>query len=314
MVINYVTELSRAMASVRYRMTIPAAHMSCDSYLGPYPMLDCNIHVFGKPLVNDVHWARQCKEYDRIVVWDCCDNHFRDKADKDVKEAYLAMFEMADVITCPTENMAKVIRDMGKEAHVIADPWGYDEVAPKPIEWGDTSETRPKLMMFGNIASMNSMRRVVDELVKAGMEYKALIIGDTRYPWPEMPINQWSPKMMMEGFKASDIVVIPVESGDRSDVKSPNRMVDSIRQGKFVIAEPMPEYEQFSEWMYVGNITEGLKWAEKHKAELPELVRLAQLHVRNLYDPVAIGRQWENLYGSILGAGLNCFQDSSTAT
>ena len=311
MVINYVTELTSGVASIRYRMLIPANHMTCEAYRGPYPVLDADIYVFGKPLANELKWAMMCKEFDRIVVWDVSDNHFRDNAEQGLRETYKSMLEMADYITCPTENMAKVIREQGREATVIPDPWAYEEIEPKEIsEWGDIADTRPKLMMFGNIASMNSMRRVTKELVADGEEYKICIIGDKRYDWKGVIINQWTPSMMEEGFKGSDLVIIPVETNDRSDVKSPNRMVDSIRQGKFVIAEPMPEYKQFSEWMYVGNIVEGMKWAKAHRAELPERVRKAQAYVRTLFDPKDIGRKWENLFRSILDAGKNTYRVS----
>ena len=71
-------------------------------------------------------------------------------------------------------------------------------------------------------------------------------------------------------------------------------MIESIRQGVFVVAEPMPAYEEFKEWMYIGNIKEGLRWVKENKQSLQKRIEDAQDYVRKKFAPEVIAEQWQS--------------------
>jgi hypothetical protein len=54
------------------------------------------------------------------VIVDFCDDHFD-------WVHYKEALRIADAVTCPTETMAKIIKEHGRDATVIGDPYEYPE-------------------------------------------------------------------------------------------------------------------------------------------------------------------------------------------
>jgi hypothetical protein len=57
------------------------------------------------------------------VIVDFCDDHFD-------WVHYKEALRLADAVTCPTETMAKIIKEHGRDATVIGDPYEYPEAKP----------------------------------------------------------------------------------------------------------------------------------------------------------------------------------------
>jgi hypothetical protein len=98
---------------------------------------------------------------------------------------------------------------------------------------------------------------------------------------------------MRKGLEECDLVIIPQEDTQQNRCKGANRMVESIRSGRFVVANEMPAYQQFREWMWLGDIREGLEWVKNHEMEIAERIRAAQEYVRTTFSPKITGEQWK---------------------
>jgi hypothetical protein len=89
----------------------------------------------------------------------------------------------------------------------------------------------------------------------------------------------------LEEFARADIVIIP----KTEEYKSPNRAIEAIRQGCFVVAEPQPSLKDFPIWL--GDIKEGIEWTKQQNVN--ELISKAQKFVTGKYTPKILIDKWK---------------------
>jgi hypothetical protein len=268
--VNYVTLAEDSMASRRYRMEL------IGKYLGDYVVTEfpvkADIHVLTKPFITnplllDTYLTR-ARTLD--FVFDISDPRFTDY----VKE----MIGMAVAVTVPTVKMAELVKEeTGVIATVIQDTYEFEE---RPIK--DISE--PKVMWFGHHSNLKylDVRYPVEVITTEGVLDKV----DKNYT-----IIPWSIKNMLEAFDKNNIVVIPTEY----DWKSPNRVIESIRQGMTVVASPIDSYKEFdinfSKDMGLDNL----------KQTTPEL----QKYVSDNFNIQVIGEKWKQLFEKVSSSTLD---------
>lgn len=249
------------MASFRYRAQIPAQELGVS--LNDF---NADILVFAKPQEDDVERIKRLKESGKTIVVDFCDDHFD-------WPFYKEIADLADVVTCPTDEMA---RRTGKPAKVIPDPYEYPELAPHVR--GDS------LLWFGHAVNAKSLYRILEPL----WGYKLRIVSNIPNSVP------WSPQTMLREFPKADIVVMP----STAPYKSPNRTLEAIRQGCFVVAEPHPSLKDFP-GIWIGNIKEGVDWAIANPYIANERVREAQDYIRDRYSPQTVGEAWKGVLRAV---------------
>jgi len=254
------------MASYRYRAMIPAKELraSVNDFAA-------DVLVFAKPMPAEVELAKKAKARGARVVVDVCDDHL-------AVSHYQAMIDLADMITCPTKEMARLLQG----AEVIEDPYEYEECAPHM--------RTDRLMWFGHSSNLKTIR---------GRDFGRPVRVISSGPG----VVQWSPEIMRAEFAAADIVVLPASAS----YKSPNRAVESIRQGCFVIAEPHPSLEGFP--IYKGDIKEGIEWAIKNPQLANQMTREAQGFITHRFSPKTQASAWKNLV-----AGLSSTSDAEKRT
>jgi hypothetical protein len=77
-------------------------------------------------------------------------------------------------------------------------------------------------------------------------------------------------------------------------VKSPNRVVEPLRAGRFVVAYPLPSYAELGDYVWLGeDISAGVAWALTNHEEVRRRLEAGQAYVARRFDPRAIGRVWE---------------------
>jgi hypothetical protein len=257
------------LASWRYRIDIPSRELINKGH-ACWEGDDGDIVYFAKHFGDkDLEVAEHCKSRGQKVVFDCCDDHFNNE----FGDHYRKMALLADAVTVPTETMAQIVMDeTGLEATVISDPYEYPEANPKT--------PGPKLFWFGHQSNLDTIK---------GLSLNGYQLG-------VLTGAQWSYENMLKGFSLTDIVIIP--TNPKKQYKSPNRMVESIRQGHYVVAGPMPAYEGYGMW--IGDIHEGIDWAINHPEEVQSAILDAQDIVREKHSPTVIGAQWETLFRSLL--------------
>lgn len=249
---------SSKMASYRYRCAMPAKELGAKVNDPAAEVL-----IFCKPDKQDVPYAEKARADGRKVIVDVCDMHFNLKH-------YVLLMKMADVVTCPTKWFAQFLReDYGIEAQVIPDPYEYPQLLPHCA--GDN------LLWYGHGLNFDSLMRIAPTI----LEYPLKIVSNFDGAIP------WSTEEMLRQFLAADIVLMP----ETAPYKSPNRTVEAIRQGCFVVAEPHPALNDFP-GIWIGNIRKGIEWAKSNLEEANERTRIAQNFISRTFAPQIAAVAW----------------------
>lgn len=252
------------IASFRYRCEIPRRHMN-----GDY-----DVTIVAKDWIP-LDELRGTKS----LIWDCCDDHFRNEK----RAYYMAVSEMADAIVVPTDAMkTRIKEETGRDAFVISDPYEFPLSKPE-IPSGKAR----KLFWYGHKSNIQGLIDKKADFV--GREVRAMSNWRGCIPW--------SFEGMLHCFAWCDAVPIPVNQDKKSQAKSPNRMVEAIRQGRYVIANPLEAYKPYGMWS--GDLKEGFEWVDNHPDEALEAVRNAQEIVQKMHDPKIIAQQWESVCRSV---------------
>ncbi len=284
--VSFIHAADTSMASYRYRAAIPAAGLGAS-----LNDLSASALIFSKVAPwETIEMAKAKKRGQRIIV-DICDDHFESMHYQDA-------LRMADIVTCPTEEMAKQISSypgFGQSAAVIPDPYEFPLLEPHCHGLN--------LLWFGHAVNIDGLYRVMPDLAGYPLRIVTNATHDRACPpealgsrdVTEYAINtrmrDWSLAIMEEEFHKADIVILP----KTADYKSANRAVEALRQGCFVVAEPHPALTDIP-GIYIGNIKEGIEWVKQQP--LPEVSRrisLGQRYVTEKYSPAIVTAQWRSV-------------------
>lgn len=256
MKINYLP-FKPKVASVRLRAYIPAMEMvSRGVELGDGGIFIAMKHSFT--------WSDLPKH--EKLVFDVCDDHFHNH----LSDHYRYGCEIADAITCNSEVMKNTIRiETGREATIINEPYESDERVPSI---GD------ELFWFGHNSNLKDVERLMTELDRPIV----ILTNDNKY-------TEWSKEAFDRQMAKECLVVIPT---GKSMAKSENRMVESVRNGKFVCSEFLPAYEPFWQFFEPGSMGEQIKRAIANPGESLKRISAAQDYIRDKYSPTTIAKQW----------------------
>lgn len=264
------------MASYRYRTMIPAQQLS-DDYTVSINEGTADIVVFSKPVEEDIEIAETCRSDGTKVVVDYCDDHFSHKS---LGEIYKKMADLADVIVCNTPAMQDVIfEETGKDSETIGDP--YEQERAEPHADG------PNVLWFGHARNIHEIVPWVDKV-----ENLAVCTGQNSQLTGYVP---WSPDNLRTELEYANTVLLP----GTVKYKSPNRLVNSIMAGCFVVSSRHPANKEFREFVWVGKIPAGLQWREYFHEDLNSLVSAGQDYIESKYSPTEIGKQWKSLLAGL---------------
>lgn len=264
------------IASYRYRAQIPARELGACLNQG---WLTSEVFVYAKPLEGELIEARWLKASGKKIVVDFCDDHFDDPH-------YMEFLSLADAVTCPTRDMARIMKNLGRDAEIILDPYEFPEVLP---------HMNDKVLWFGHRSNFPALQRILDKF-----DNDLTVISNLPLAMP------WSLETMREQFYLHGIVVMPAGAS----YKSPNRVVEAVRQGCFVVAEPHPALEGF-EGIWIGDIPEGITWASHYPSEAYEWTQRAQKYVKERYSPQTQASAWKTLFEKMKSP---CTSEAANAT
>jgi hypothetical protein len=258
--IGYCVQPMPGLASYRLRVEIPSKHLGV-----PY--------VIGKPGNPSFFYKDgDCKLAVSLfvpVVYDVVNDHFASKRE------YREMCSVADRITCASDVMADVVwKHTGIEATVIDDP--YENAELEPLCYGNG------VAWFGHSANISSIRPYTEI---PGLVVCSNVAGAV--PWS--PVN--------ELLTLSGCAVVLV-TGNNPGASS-NRIVKALRAGRFVVTPGGVEsWDRFKDFIWVGNVREGIAWALNNREEACNKIKAGQEWVRSRYSPEVIGSQWKALFAS----------------
>lgn len=260
------------LASARYRQYIPMTELQ---KLGVEVSQDadtiiCSKHGWDTSIVNP---------YKR-VVYDVCDDHML--PEKKWADFYRQMIGRADLVTCNSAAMRfRIFQETGKVATVIPDPYETEKQYPT---WGKG------LLWFGHEDNLPDLWRQMPTLEG----YAVQVVSKPIQPL----ITPWSPESQAAALKGCAVVILPT---GRSPCKSANRAIEALRAGKFVVANPLPAYEELRDFIWVGDMRKGVDWAHKHQQEALQRVRQGQEYIAKHFAPARIGKLWKEALEGLCG-------------
>lgn len=295
--INFVSLSNPKMASFRYHNEIPARELSLlgyDTTISPFPAVDADVYIFSKHHNFGEYWAvKGLKTEGKKTVFHVCDNYFG----YEERPHYLRMIQEADIVVTPTPAMAEVIRiETGKEATVIPD--SYELPMAEPEFKGLSSRLR--VLWFGHQFNLRSLDDILP--LPEFCELRICSLFDGKFPTKLKPYEYipWSHNALMSELKLCDCVIVPFNLSDNyNTTKSANRLVEAVRRGRFVIASPIPSYQEFKD-MYIGDIHEGLEWlkdqavSDIQRTEVVRKIAYTQTQIEQ-FNPQRIGKLWEEV-------------------
>ena len=267
------------LASFRYRIALPAFVLASQHKV--------SLGETGDVVVASKHFERpetaeRLRASGKAVVFDCCDNHLGTQ----YRDYYLRMCRVAHVVTVPTPEMQRVLGEEGIESVVVPDPYEFPWAEPKV---GGVK----RLFWYGHVSNIKPLV----QLMESHPEYEYRVISNLEADW----VRPWSLKEMLDGFGWCDAVVIPQEQTAKTACKSPNRVVEGIWSGRFVCASPIPAYEQFAPYAWIGDVVEGLEWLKANPREALERVKAGQAYIAANFAPVDIAKKWLAVFEDALG-------------
>lgn len=256
------------VASGRYRNIMPFTWLMNNGWEPGHDVLVCMKH----------EWPYDPTTGYKKYIYDVCDDHFT----TGYREHYLKHCEQADLVTCNSKVMRDIIEQhTGRVARVIPDPVEFETQDPHYSK---------SFLCFGNKWNINLLKKVPN-LHKALGDYYLQVISE---PFADF-VTPYSEESIKAGFDRAGAVIIPV--GKRI-AKSANRLIESINAGCFVICNPMPAYDEFKRFAYVGDIAKGIEWYLNNPEEALSMVSEGQKYIQERYTMNQIGPMW----GDALGA------------
>ena len=221
-------------------------------------------------LVYGKHFATmdQVKKYKR-VIFDVCDNHFNSKT---LSSYYRVHADNADLLTVNSDEMARIVlHETGRKAMVIPDPYESEEREPSIGEYP---------LWFGHEANL------IDIEPWRHIRGLKVLTGDN-----------WSRERQLEMLGECSCVLIPT---GKSMAKSANRLIEAVRNGRFVVAGEMPAHEEFKKFMWIGkNLDDGIQWLYSNPSEALQRIRDCQAYIIDRYSPLTISKLWLEAIGRV---------------
>jgi len=319
------SKLYSKQASIRYRVIIPAAELKAQNYQTKIITVDKNtniqsiipslkktdIIIFSKSFTSlNESLAMTAKAMGIKVIFDICDNHFEHPQSG---PHYHTMVNLADQIVVNTKQMAEIVEiKTNKKSIVITDPYEGQRNVPCL----NVKDNRLKLLWFGHAANIDSLPAMIPLLLPLsqqknlelhivtaadrGVEQVCVAFNQQHGQQFNLRFSEWSLHTLFQALQKTDIVVIPSLMNHTKIVKSPNRLVESLWAGRFVVAQPIPSYQEFSQWAYVDqDMVTGIQWAIQNPALVIQRIAQAQDYIAQNFSPALIGQQWIQAINSV---------------
>ncbi len=309
------------VASVRYRALMPAAGLRALGHEAVVIGHDRNSLDQSRQVIAGADAVIFRRNYDepecvesllgetaaagKKTVFDLSDDRLHGRVGPHLRR----MVELAGAVVTTSDSLRQKIRDeYGKDAFVIGDPFEGPRGEPR---W--QPGPRLKALWFGHPVNLPSLEQSLPALLQAcrkkpmdlrivtervdGIERQCKDFNSKNRNLLSMRFAEWSNAETWRSLAEADFVVIPYIAGHpRSLAKSPNRIIESLWAGRFVVAQPIPSYLEFGEWAWIGeDIAGGIGWALDNPAAITPRITAAQQHIAATYSAGPIAASWESV-------------------
>ena len=259
--IGYCVAMNPELASFRFRVSIPAAHLKVPYCFG----------VTGSPtfFYKEGHPAL-ARSLKTGVVYDVVNDHFTGTHAAD----YHAMVAVAQTVTACSDAMAEVVRAAtGREAVVIDDPYECPQrPAAVPSDF---------VLWFGHGANIPTLKPYADTP-------NLRVMSNVKGAIP------WSRVKEMSALSQAGVVLLTGKP-----TASTNRIVKAIRSGRFVVTPGgIPGWDQFGEYCWIGDVRAGIEWALNNREEACKKISQGQGYISERFNPNLIAAKWTEVFAS----------------
>lgn len=257
-----------------------------------------------------------------VVVTDFSDNRFQSDS---FTIFYARLIELSTRITVSSGVLAAVIAERtNKEIIVISDPVESIRQPPRfrpPLpekhrsriftyKKRESQRASLRLIWYGhqsNLAPLEDFFPILENFSRTQPIELSIVthLGDVAFQETYLSRFQssdslsatlipWSTLTTWQAISECDIVIIPSFSGDAvRRAKGPNRLVEAMWCGRFVVASSIPAYKVFRDWAWVNDdLIEGIIWAMKHPRDVLSRIHDAQEYIGVHYSPEVITNNW----------------------
>ncbi len=292
--INFVAHGGAYLASHRMRVSRPAELLNVGvtgviTTVTQQALPEADVNIFNKhfDMKNSYMAALAGKSLGYYTIFDVCDDHFG----REHGEFYSKMCQEVDLITCNSKKMKERILEVTKKtARVIPDPITFPNLPPKSSEMIKQTK-EPSFLWFGHGSNAPALKEWIPHF-----KYKLTCISDAPIHHPNIDFVEWKPMLVEKRIVDADIILLPTTKHPWTKYKSPNRAVDALNSGKFVITDNEDIYGELRDFITIIKSTEELPEAinfwNNNPEKVVEMISRGQEYVRKNYSDSVILDGW----------------------
>lgn len=286
-----------------------------------------NIVVFQKTYGKEhIELAKTLKNRGVKIVFDLCDNNFVIHGSSNTQKSQerlnrlKEMIELSDAVSVPTPELSKSISHhyvviIDDAIDDVSSNFLYDLYLASRGTFSPLKKPDLKLVWYGNKGKSNppsglsSLSKILPEIEKLNSCFPSslTIISDSKSAVDKFtqevsfPIHyyEWNRKTFQYIFRKHDVCIIPVDINPLTLCKSNNRLVSSLMLGLPVIADKLPSYAEFHDFVLFSNWHENLLRYGTQKKLREEHVIQGQTYISAKYSNEKITSQWKQLFEAI---------------
>ena len=320
-------------ASARLRSFLPCRYLReagwrCEIFepanVGSYDLV-----IFQKAYDEEsIRLAQSLTDRGAKTVFDLSDNHFFNPDDvpalRERAERLRRMIKVVDAVSVSTPELGKLIEHgdcVVIDDVVEAPPENAFSLLSDLKEWfTHFLSARPlRIVWYGNAGpdgptfGLTHLPGVLPHLeaLSAQTDLELTVISNSEELFRKhlgtvsFPVRyyEWNHETFPRIFRRQDVCIIPVAANPFTACKTNNRLVLSLLLGVPVIADPIPSYEEFRDFVLFSDWTHSLQTYANDTELRRQHVRRAQRYIRAKYTRERVVSQWSALFERMLGKG-----------
>jgi glycosyltransferase involved in cell wall biosynthesis len=316
-------------ASSRLRAFLPCHYLqkhgwSCEIF-NPKNVDSYDLVIFQKAYEEeDLQLANRLKQCKKKVIFDLCDNHFAysksDPSHSNRIARLSAIINIADTVSVSTVELSKLIEHHSVK---VID----DAIDIPPIKFKDQSiyklkevlsgKSRTlKIVWFGNSGledppfGLIDLVNVIPFLETLTQDYSISLsiisnskdLADHYVGKPTFPVfyYRWKYESFASIFSLHDICILPINLNPFTICKTNNRVVLSLMLGVPVIADKIPSYSEFENFVMFSDWKNNLMRYALDSELRKQHILQGQKYIKKKYTQEHSVKQWSSLFESVL--------------
>lgn len=321
-------------ASFRYRALLPCKYLKQEGWsseLFKYKNIEnYQIVVFQKLYDEEsFNLAKILKSKGVITVFDLCDNHFFYRLEDRTaltqrSEKLQRMLDLVDVVSVSTPELQKVIESKTNKTPIVIDdaiePPKMNVLVKKYFEikktltrthndylniiwYGNAGTENPPYGMIDLVKVLPCLERlnqkipvklsVISNSIKSFQQYTA----STKIP---LKYYHWHLSTFPYILSQHDVCIIPVSLNHLTRCKTNNRLLLSLLLGVPVVADKIPSYEEFSEFVLFSDWEKNIHQYAINLMLRQQHIKQGQEYILSKYNRSRVVDQWSSLFQTLL--------------